>query len=117
MGPAGPFFFEGVRMATTTYEKERKLEREIAPRVENDLPGVEVLAVELMTPSRFCLYVDHPEGVNHELCQKVTAVLRDYLREYTVDVSSPGIERPLRKPEHFARAVGQNVFVRTAQPV
>jgi ribosome maturation factor RimP len=101
----------------TTYEKERKLEREIAPRVEHDLPGVEVLALELMTPSRFCVYVDHPEGVDHALCRRVTDVLRDYLREYTVDVSSPGIERPLRKPEHFARAVGQKVSVRTAQPV
>jgi len=101
----------------TTYEKERKLERDIAPRVEHDLPGVEVLALELMTPSRFCVYVDHPEGVDHALCQRVTDVLRDYLREYTVDVSSPGIERPLRKPEHFARAVGQKVAVRTAQPV
>jgi ribosome maturation factor RimP len=101
----------------TTYEKERKLEREIAPRVEHDLPGVEVLALELMTPSRFCVYVDHPEGVDHALCQRVTDVLRDYLREYTVDVSSPGIERPLRKPQHFARAVGQKVAVRTGQPV
>jgi ribosome maturation factor RimP len=101
----------------TTYEKERKLEREIAPRVEHDLPGVEVLALELMTPSRFCVYVDYPEGVDHALCRRVTDVLRDYLREYTVDVSSPGIERPLRKPEHFARAVGQKVSVRTAQPV
>ena len=78
---------------------------------------MEVLALELMTPSRFCVYVDHPEGVDHALCQRVTDVLRDYLREYTVDVSSPGIERPLRKPEHFARAVGQKVSVRTAQPV
>lgn len=101
----------------TTYEKERKLEREIAPRVEHDLPGVEVLALELTAPSRFCVYVDHPEGVDHALCQRVTDVLRDYLREYTVDVSSPGIERPLRKPRHFARAVGRRVALRTAHPV
>jgi ribosome maturation factor RimP len=101
----------------TTYENEKKLEREIAPRVERDLPGVEVLALELMTPSRFCVYVDHPEGVDHALCQRVTDVLRDYLREYTVDVSSPGIDRPLRKPQHFAQAVGHKVALRTAQPV
>lgn len=101
----------------TTYEKEKKLQREIAPRVEHDLPGVEVIALELMTPSRFCVYVDHPEGVDHALCQRVTDVLRDYLREYTVDVSSPGIERPLRKPEHFAGAIGHRVSLRTAEPV
>jgi ribosome maturation factor RimP len=101
----------------STYEREKKLEREIAPRVEHDLPGVEVLALELMTPSRFCVYVDHPKGVDHALCQRVTDVLRDYLREYTVDVSSPGLERPLRKPQHFAGAVGHKVALRTAQPV
>lgn len=101
----------------TTYEKEKTLEREIAPRVEHDLPGVEVLALELVAPSRFCVYVDHPEGVDHALCQRVTDVLRDYLREYTVDVSSPGIERPLRKPQHFARAVGRKVALRTAEPL
>ena len=102
---------------TTTYERERQLEQEIAPRVEQDLPGVDVLAVELLSPTRFCVYVDHPEGVDHALCERVTGLLRDYLREYTVDVSSPGLERPLRKPSHFARFVGHAVSLRTAEPV
>jgi len=97
----------------TTFERERKLQQEIAPRVEHDLPGVDVLAVELVAPARFCVYVDHPEGVDHELCARVTDVLRDYLREYEVDVSSPGIERPLRRPQHFARFVGRKVSLRT----
>ncbi|HVM58472.1 MAG TPA: hypothetical protein VMT74_13500 [Gaiellaceae bacterium] len=101
----------------TTYERERTLEREIAPRVEHDLPGVDVLAVELVTPSRFCVYIDRAEGVDHELCARVTGLLGDYLREYTVDVSSPGSERPLRKPEHFARYVGRKVSLRTAEPI
>jgi len=97
----------------TTYEKERTLQSEIAPKVERDVPGAEVLAIELLTPSRFCVYVDHPEGVDHALCARVTDALRDYLREYTVDVSSPGLERPLRKPEHFASVVGRTVKLRT----
>jgi ribosome maturation factor RimP len=101
----------------TTFEKERQLRDEIAPRVEHDLPGVDVLAVELLTPSRFCVYVDHPDGVDHALCARVTDVLRDYLREYTVDVSSPGIERPLRKPGHFARVLGHKVSLRLREPV
>jgi ribosome maturation factor RimP len=101
----------------TTYERERKLEQEIAPRVEHDLPGVDVLAVELVTPSRFCVYVDSPAGVDHELCVRVSGLLRDYLAEYTVDVSSPGTARPLRRPEHFARFVGHKVSLRTAEPV
>jgi ribosome maturation factor RimP len=101
----------------TTYETEKKLESEIAPRIEQDLPGVEVLAVELASPERFVVYVDRPEGVDHELCVRVTDLLRDYLREYTVDVSSPGTERPLRKPSHFARALGHKVALRTAEPI
>jgi len=101
----------------TTYERERSLEREIAPRVEHDLPGVDVLAVELVTPSRFCVYIDAADGVDHELCARVTGLLRDYLREYTVDVSSPGSERPLRRPEHFARYVGRKVSLRIAEPI
>ena len=38
----------------TTFERERQLQEEIASRVEHDLPGVDVLAVELLTPTRFC---------------------------------------------------------------
>jgi ribosome maturation factor RimP len=98
----------------TTFEKERQLQDEIAPRVESDLPGVDVLAVELLTPSRFCVYVDHPDGVDHALCERVTDVLRDYLRDYSVEVSSPGLDRPLRRREHFQRNVGRRVRVRTS---
>lgn len=94
-------------------QKEKQLEQEIGTRVEGALDGVEVLAVELQSPDRFTVYVDHPAGVDHALCARVTDVLRDYLRTYTVDVSSPGIERPLRKPQHFAGAVGRRVKLRT----
>ena len=96
-------------------QKEKQLEREIGARVESSLDGVEVLAVELQGPDRFTVFVDHPNGVDHALCARVTDVLRDYLREYTVDVSSPGIARPLRKPEHFAGAVGRRVKLRTRE--
>src|SRR3954462_1894716 len=117
MGPAGPFFFEKRSFLAKTHDKERQLTQEIAPRVEHDLPGVEVLAVELANPDRFVVYVDHPEGVDQALCVRVTDVLRDYLREYTVDVSSPGTERPLRKARHFARVIGRTVSVRGSEPI
>jgi ribosome maturation factor RimP len=97
-----------------THDKERQLTREIGPRVEGALPGTEVLAVELTSPDRFTVFVDHVQGVDHALCERVTNVLRDYLREYSVDVSSPGLERPLRKPTHFRNAVGRRVALRTA---
>jgi ribosome maturation factor RimP len=68
---------------------------------------------EMQSPGHFTVFVDHPAGVDHALCARVTDALRDYLREYTVDVSSPGTERPLRKPEHFSGAVGRRVKLRT----
>jgi ribosome maturation factor RimP len=99
------------------HDKERRLFREVAPTVERAVPGVEVLALELAGPERFVVFVDHPEGVDHALCERVTNVLRPYLREYAVDVSSPGIERPLRTPAHFERAVGRRVALRTADAI
>ncbi len=102
-------------MATTVHDKERQLAREVSRRVESSLPGVEVLALELSGPERFTVYVDHPQGVDHALCARVTDVLRDYLREYSVDVSSPGTARPLRKPEHFSRVVGRRVALKTRE--
>jgi ribosome maturation factor RimP len=92
---------------------ERTLQREVSERVEAGIPGVEVLALELVSPQRFCVYVDHPQGVDHALCERVTHELDEYRRDYTIDVSSPGPERPLRKPDHFARAVGRRVRLRT----
>lgn len=96
---------------------ERTLAREIAPAVERALPGVEVLALELASPSRFCVYVDHPDGVDHALCARVTQLLEDYRASYTIDVSSPGTERPLRKPEHFRAAVGRRAQIRTTADI
>ena len=100
-----------------THVREKQLEREISQRVESTLQGAEVLAVELTGPDRMCVYVDHPGGVDHALCERVTTVLDPYRRDYDIDVSSPGFERPLRKPAHFERAVGRRVKVRTATPI
>ena len=102
---------------TKQNETERALTRDVTQKVETGMPGVEVLAVELLSPHRFCVYVDHPAGVDHALCARVTSILRDYLDRYTVDVSSPGLERPLRKPAHFAGVVGRRVALRTADEI
>ena len=98
-----------------THDKERQLTREITGKVEDVLPGTEVLAVELSGPKRFTVYVDHAQRVDHALCERVTHVLRDYLREYSVDVSSPGIHRPLRREAHFRNVVGRRVALRTEE--
>jgi len=93
-------------VSSTQHEKERTLQREVARLVEGALPGVDVLALELTGKERFCVFVDHAQGVDHALCERVTNVLRRYLDKYSVEVSSPGPERPLRTRDHFARAVG-----------
>jgi ribosome maturation factor RimP len=100
-------------VATAQLDKERRLQRDVAQAVQSALPDVEVLALELNGKDRFCVYVDHPQGVDHALCERVTGVLRPYLEEYTVEVSSPGFDRPLRTQAHFERAVGQKVKVKT----
>ncbi len=94
-------------------QKERQLQRDVAHVVEGAIPGVEVLALELTGKERFCVFVDHPQGVDHALCERVTEALRSYLDEYSVEVSSPGFDRPLRTREHFERAVGRKVRVKT----
>jgi ribosome maturation factor RimP len=99
------------------HQKERELTREVSQTVEQGLPGVEVLAVELSGPERFTVYIDHPTGVDHALCERVTGLLRGYLDRYTVDVSSPGIERPLRTSAHFRNAVGRKVAIRTENDI
>jgi ribosome maturation factor RimP len=104
-------------MATSVYDRERTLTREVTDRVERGVPGVEVLAVELTGPERFCVYIDHAKGVDHALCERVTSVLREYLRTYSVDVSSPGLARPLRRPEHFRQVVGRRVALKTSPEV
>lgn len=110
MGAWRPFFV----MTTNSHDKERELQREVTLAVENAVPGSEVLALELIGKDRFCVYVDHPEGVDHALCERVSTVLRPYLDRYSVEVSSPGLDRPLRTQAHFAQVVGQNVKLRTA---
>ncbi len=100
---------------SSTHAKERTLTKQIEREVGTALPGVEVLAVELAGPGRFTVFVDHANGVDHALCARVTEVLRDYLTEYAIDVSSPGIERPLRRQAHFRNAIGRQVTLRTPE--
>jgi len=100
-------------MTTTVRDKERELQRQVAHTVEGGIPGVEVLALELTGKDRFCVFVDHPGGVDHALCAQVTRLLRPYLDEYSVEVSSPGLDRPLRTRAHFERAVGRSVKLKT----
>jgi ribosome maturation factor RimP len=119
MGASGARFHErgGLAGSTGVHEREKALTREIAQTVERGLPGVEVLAVELNGRERFTVYVDRPGGVDHALCERVTGLLRGYLDRYRIEVSSPGLERPLRKPGHFRNVVGRKVSLRTESEI
>jgi ribosome maturation factor RimP len=96
---------------TTLHE----LQETIEARLAESEPEVEVLAVEQPASETLRLYIDHPGGVDLALCERVTNHLRDLLAEYGLEVSSPGMERPLTKPEHFRRFVGRRVRVRTRE--
>jgi ribosome maturation factor RimP len=104
-------------MATGIYDREKELTRQVTREVEQSVPGVEVLALELVGRERFRVYIDHPGGVDLALCERVSGVLRGYSDSYSVEVSSPGLERPLRRPAHFARHVGRPVILKTADEI
>jgi ribosome maturation factor RimP len=95
----------------------RDLEQDIERRIRELDPQVELVAVEQTAPEALRLYIDHPDGVTLGLCERVTGQLRDLLLDYSLEVSSPGTERPLTKPEHFRRFLGATVRVRTLEPL
>ena len=93
------------------------IQETIESRLGNDEPSVELLALEQPASERLRLVIDSPNGVDIALCERVTALLRDLLVDWSLEVSSPGPERPLTKPEHFRRFVGRRVRVRTREEV
>jgi ribosome maturation factor RimP len=91
----------------------RELQNKIEERLEVLDASIELIALENPSPDGLRLYIDHPDGVDLGLCERVTEQLRDLLVDYSLEVSSPGFERPLTKPEHFQRFRGRRVRVRT----
>ena len=63
------------------------------------------------------VYIDHPEGVTLDTCERVTKQLDDLRERYSLEVSSPGSERPLTKPAHFRRFMGRRARVRSRHPL
>ena len=89
------------------------IQADIEARLSAAEPEVEVLLAELVGGSLVRLFIDHPGGVTLDLCERVTGHLATVREQYALEVSSPGIERPLSKPEHFRRFVGHRARVRT----
>ena len=94
-----------------------KLQQTIESRLAELEPEVDVLALERPASESLRLYIDSPAGVDLALCERVTNHLRELLRDYSLEVSSPGAQRPLTKPEHFRRFVGARVRVRTREEI
>jgi ribosome maturation factor RimP len=94
-----------------------QIHNEIETRLEQLEPDVELIAVEEVATGRLRLTIDRPGGVDLAACERVTKHLRDLLAEYSLEVSSPGPQRPLTKPDHFRRFLGRRARVRTRQPL
>ena len=86
---------------------------DIEQRLKDVEPDVEVLLFEAASTSTMRLVIDAPEGVTLATCERVTGHLRDLLQETGLEVSSPGPQRPLTKPEHYRRYIGRRARVRT----
>jgi ribosome maturation factor RimP len=92
------------------------LHTDIEKRLASAEPEVEVLWCERVGAERLQVFIDHPEGVDLALCARVTEHLRDLLAQYSLEVSSPGPQRPLSKPDHFRRFIGRKARVRLREP-
>lgn len=80
---------------------------------------VEVVEVQVVRGT-IRLFIDapgRPGGVDLGLCEQVARALTDLTEEYALEVSSPGVERPLRRPDHYRRFVGERVAVRLFAPL
>jgi ribosome maturation factor RimP len=98
-----------------------RLER-LAQVVEGSLPtGTELVEARFSAGPLLTLLVDREDGpVDHEFCSRIVSAVSPALEvegyNGPFEVSSPGIERPLTKPEHFRRFVGHEAKVRLSEP-
>lgn len=89
--------------------------------------GIEIVTVEVIGSSRapvVRVYIDTPDGVSFKELTDAQEWIGTRMDEvdpfpgaYTLEVSSPGIDRPLRTPAHFKRFMGETVKVRTTRPM
>ena len=95
----------------------QKITTDVETRLAQAEPDVELLSLERIASERLRLTIDHPNGVDLALCERVTLQLRDLLVSYGLEVSSPGPQRPLTKPDHYRQFLGRRAKVRTREPL
>jgi ribosome maturation factor RimP len=93
------------------------LQHEIESTLATRMPDVEVVLAERPSPNQLRVVIDRAGGVDLDLCERVSRELAPLRERYALEVSSPGLDRPLVKPAHFRRAVGERVAVRTDAPI
>ncbi len=106
-------------------EYEQKAEAMLAPIVESN--GFELVDVEYVKEAgNWYLrgYIDKPGGITVNDCEAVSRIFSDKLDEddfiedsYIMEISSPGLDRPLKKEKDFARSIGKEVEIRTYRPI
>ncbi len=101
-----------------------KLTELIEPLVESK--GFELVKLEYSSgkQGKLDLYIDREGGVTIDHCELISNAVSDLLdyhdpitHAYTLEVSSPGIERPLTKKEHFERFAGEKIKVKTSEEI
>lgn len=106
-------------------EYEKQAEELLLPIVEGQ--GFELVDVEYIKEAgNWYLrgYIDKPGGITVNDCEAVSRIFSDRLDEkdfiedsYIMEISSPGLDRPLKKEKDFARNVGKTVEIRTYRPI
>jgi ribosome maturation factor RimP len=91
------------------------LQSEIESRLATSEPDVEVLLAEV-SGTTLHLFIDHPDGVTLALCERVSGHLSGYRERFALEVSSPGQDRPLTKPQHYSRYLGRRAKLRLREP-
>ena len=103
-------------------------EQSLLDALEKDSPdsNVEIVTVEVVGSKKaptIRVYIDTPEGVSFDQLSSAQAWINDIMDAldpfpgaYTLEVSSPGIDRPLRTPAHFVRFAGEKVYITCVKP-
>ena len=102
---------------------EEKVEKLLKPVIEEN--GYELYDVEYAKEGKnyfLRIYIDKPDGIDLKDCEKVNDLINepldkaDYIKEqYFLEVSSPGIERNLRKEKHLEQNIGNEVYIKLFQ--
>ena len=105
--------------------KEQSLLDALEPRAAAE--GIEIVTIEIVGAKKaptIRVYIDTDHGVGFDELSNAQAWMGDLMDEidpfpgaYTLEVSSPGIDRPLRTPEHFERFAGEKCVIKTVKPI